>query len=234
MSDSWKRSGAVRRLPMVLAVLAAVLFLALGGLRFVTLDALADNARWLRETAHRWEHIAPILFITANALMLTMLVIPAWFCTILSGVLFGLWLGAAYAVIGTTLGAICVFLAARTGVGGLVERAGPRAAGIAAGFRDDAFKYLLVLRLVPLFPFTLVNIASALGGLPVRTYVLGTLVGIIPSVLIYASIGDVFMDLAAKGQLPDTNLLRQPKFVLPLLGLALLALLPILVRRWRR
>jgi uncharacterized membrane protein YdjX (TVP38/TMEM64 family) len=220
-------------LPLVLAIVAAIVFLALGGTRYVTLAVLADNARWLHETADRWELTAPILFIAANAAMLMALVVPAWFCTIVAGLLFGRWLGTTYALVGTTFGAVGVFLIARAGLSGLTERTGTRAAAVAAGFRSNAFSYMVVLRLVPLFPFTLVNIAAALGRLPLRIYVLGTLVGILPSVLIYASLGDLLMDLARQDQLPDTNLLRQPKFLLPLLGLAVLALLPPLVARWR-
>lgn len=236
MPNSLKRAaiGAAGRLPLLLAVLAAILFLSFGGSRYVTVAALSENARWLRRTAEGWGIAAPLLFIMANAGMLTLLVVPAWFCTMVGGLLFGLWFGTAYALIGTTLGASAVFLAARAGLSGLGPRAGPRTVAIADGFRRNAFNYLVFLRLVPLFPFTLVNVASAVAGIPLRTYVLGTLIGTIPSVFIYASLGDLLMDLAERGALPDTSLLQQPRFLLPLLGLAAVALLPILVARWRR
>ncbi|HUN40525.1 MAG TPA: VTT domain-containing protein [Acetobacteraceae bacterium] len=224
----------VRWLPLAFAVLAALLFVVLGGPQYVTLTALAANARWLRDMAAEWTVFAPVLFVAANALMLMMLVIPAWFCTIAGGLLFGPWLGTACALLGTTLGATGVFLAARSGLGGVVQRAGPYADTIAAGFRTNAFSYLVVLRLVPLFPFTLVNIAGALAGVPLRIYVLGTLVGIVPSVAIYASLGNLLVDFARLGRQPDTNLLWQAKFLFPLLGLAVLALLPVLVGRYRR
>jgi len=117
--------------------------------------------------------------------------------------LFGRWLGTAYALVGTTLGASGVFLSARAGLSDLAERAGSQAGGIAAGFRTNAFIYLVQLRLVPLFPFTLVNIAAALGGLSLRIYVLATLVGILPSVFIYASLGDLLLDPALQDRLPQ-------------------------------
>jgi len=233
---SFKRPavGAARLLPLLLAVAAAIAFVAVGGRHYVTLSVLAANARWLRETAEGWGILAPILFVAANALMLMVLVIPAWFCTIGGGLLFGRWLGTAYALVGTTLGASGVFLSARAGLSDLAERAGSQAGGIAAGFRTNAFIYLVQLRLVPLFPFTLVNIAAALGGLSLRIYVLATLVGILPSVFIYASLGDLLLDPALQDRLPDTNLLLQPRFLIPLLGLAALALLPLFVGRVRR
>jgi uncharacterized membrane protein YdjX (TVP38/TMEM64 family) len=236
MRNSLKRAaiGAAGRLPLLLVVLAAILFLLFGGSRYVTVATLSENARWLRRTAEGWGLAAPLLFIIANAGILTLLVVPSWFCTMVSGLLFGLWFGTAYALLGTTLGALAVFLAARAGLSGLAERAGRHTATIANGFRSNAFNYLVFLRLVPVFPFTLVNVAAALAGIPLPTYVLGTLIGIIPSVFIYASLGDLLMDLAERGTLPDTSLLHQPQFLLPLLGLAALALLPILVARWRR
>ena len=236
MPNSLKRAaiGAAGRLPLLLAVLAAILFLSFGGSRYVTVASLSENARWLRSTADGWGIAAPLLFIIANVAMLTLLVVPAWFCTMVSGLLFGLWFGTVYALLGTTLGASAVFLAARAGLGGLAGRAGRHTATIADGFCRNAFNYLMFLRLVPLFPFTLVNVAAALAGIPLRTYVLGTLIGTIPSVFIYASFGDLLIDLAERGTLPDTSLLHQPRLLFPLLGLGALALLPIIVARWRR
>jgi uncharacterized membrane protein YdjX (TVP38/TMEM64 family) len=222
------------RLPLMFAVLAMVLFLASGGSRYVTIAAIAENARWLRHTAESWGLTAPLLFIIVNAGLLMLLVIPAWFCTIVAGLLFGFWLGAACAIIGTTLGASAVFLAARAGLSGLAEGAGPRAVAIAGGFRRNALSYLVFLRLVPLFPFTLVNVAAALAHIPLQTFVLATLTGTIPSIVIYASFGEMLMDLAEHGGLPDSSLLQQPRFLFPLLGLAALALVPILVARWWR
>jgi uncharacterized membrane protein YdjX (TVP38/TMEM64 family) len=191
----------------------------------------------LRSTAERWGVAAPIIFIAIDAMMLMVLVVPSWLCTMIGGLLFGQWLGTVCALAGTTLGATGVFLAARTGLTGLVERAGPRTTSIAAGFRTHAFGYLLALRLAPLFPFTLVNIAAALSGQSLGSDVLATLIGIIPSVAIHATLGDLLIDLARHGRLPDANLLHQPKFLLPLLGLAGIACLPLLagsVRRWKR
>ncbi|MBV8186364.1 MAG: TVP38/TMEM64 family protein [Alphaproteobacteria bacterium] len=225
---------AARGLPLLLALLAAVLFLALGGTRYVTLAALSEHARWLRHTADDWGIAAPLLFILANAALLMVLVVPAWFCTIVGGLLFGRWLGTAYALLGTTLGACGVFLAARAGLAGVVERAGPRASAIGEEFRKNAWSYLLFLRIVPLFPFVLVNVAAALGRLPLKTYALGTLIGIIPSVLIYASLGDFLMDMAQHDRPPDANPLLEARFLLPLLALAALALLPAIVGRLRR
>ncbi|MFO1084126.1 MAG: VTT domain-containing protein [Reyranellaceae bacterium] len=232
MRNALKRTAA--RLPLLLAVVAGIVFLAFGGARFLSLASLADNARALRQVADDWGKAAPLLFIAVNGALLMLLVVPAWFCAILGGLLFGRWLGLACALIGTTLGASGVFLMARAGLEGLAERAGPRAARVAEGFRNNALSYLVFLRLVPLIPFSVVNFAAALARLKLGTLMLGTLIGIVPSALIYASLGDLLMDLARRGELPESNLLLEPRFLLPLLGLAALALLPIAVERWRR
>ena len=87
---------------------------------------------------------------------------------------------------------------------------------------------------MPIFPFTLVNVVASLAGLRLQTFLIGTFIGIVPGVVIYANIGDLLMEMTTRGTLPDTSLLREPRFFLPLLGLAALALLPIIVRHWRR
>ncbi|MBS0550391.1 MAG: VTT domain-containing protein, partial [Proteobacteria bacterium] len=101
------------------------------------------------------------------------------------------------------------------------------------GFRRHSFSYLLFLRLVPLFPFWLVNIVAALLGMRFDAFVLATVIGIVPAAIVFASVGAGFGGLFDSGQAPDLSVLLQPRLLLPLLGLALLSLLPILVRRRR-
>ena len=116
---------------------------------------------------------------------------------------------------------------------GLTERAGPFVQRLEDGFRRDAFSYLLVLRLIPVVPFIVVNLVPAVIGVPMRTFVLATVIGIAPSTVIYASIGDALSGLAAGEIALDPGVLLQPRFALPLVGLAMLAMLPVLYR-WMR
>ena len=110
--------------------------------------------------------------------------------TITGGVLFGVVIGGAAALVGATIGAICIFLIARSAVGEhLVRRAGPLAERLAEGFRADAFSYLLFLRLVPLFPFWLVNLVPALCGVRLATFAAATAIGIIPATFAFAFVG---------------------------------------------
>jgi uncharacterized membrane protein YdjX (TVP38/TMEM64 family) len=225
---------AWRAAPLVLLMLAGVLFIALGGARHLTFAALAANRQWLVALVAREEGLAAALFTLLYAGLVAALFPEAGLLTMAAGFLFGSLLGTFCVVIGATIGATIVFLVARAGFVGLAARAGPRAERLAMGFRRDALSYLLVLRLVPFFPFWLVNLVAGAAGLPLRTYVVCTLVGIIPSTFIYASLGAGLDALIKAGRRPDIFVLFRPSILLPLLGLAVLSLLPVAYRHWRR
>src|SRR5207237_1324319 len=144
--------------------------------------------------------------------------------------LCGTWIGMLCAIIGATSGATAIFLAARAGLGGLAQRAGPLVAKLEAGFRADAFNYLLVLRLVPIFPFWLVNLVPALVGVRLRSYMLATFLGIIPGTFIYAGLGSGLGEIVKE---PDLGIIFHPGVLLPIVGLAVLALIPVAYRHWR-
>jgi uncharacterized membrane protein YdjX (TVP38/TMEM64 family) len=144
-------------------------------------------------------------------------------------------MGGSLAVIGATIGATLLFLAARTALGDFLRaKAGPSLAAFEAGFRENALSYLLVLRLVPAFPFFLVNLAPAFLGVPLGTYVVGTLLGILPATFVFASIGAGLGAVFDRGEQPDLALVASPAVMLPMLGLAALALIPVAVRQWRK
>jgi uncharacterized membrane protein YdjX (TVP38/TMEM64 family) len=103
-----------------------------------------------------------------------------------------------------------------------------------AGFRKNAFNYLLSLRLIPLFPFWLVNIISGLLALPLPIFISATFLGLIPGAIIYTSIGQNLRGLFEVHQLSLFQLLLTPRFLLPLLALAILALLPLLLGSRKR
>lgn len=223
---------ALRRLaPFGALVAAGVLFVALGAHRYLTLGALAENRAWLCGWAARWGFGAALLYTAIYAALVALSVPGGVVLTIAGGFLFGTWVGGLCAVIGASLGAAGVFLAARAGLGGLARRAGPLAARLEAGFRADAFNYLLVLRLVPLFPFWLVNLVPALAGVGLSTFVIATFIGIIPGTFVYASLGN---GLGALVEQPDLAIIFRPSVFGPLVGLALLALVPVWYKRRRR
>jgi uncharacterized membrane protein YdjX (TVP38/TMEM64 family) len=221
---------SLRRLvPLVAIAVAAAAFLGFGGERYLSFAALAAHRAWLMGLVARWGAAALFLYIAGYAVLTALSVPGAALLTIAGGLLFGTWLGGLAAILGATLGASAIFLAARAGLAGLVARAGPRIARIVAGFRADAFSYLLVLRLVPICPFWLVNLAAGLAGMRIVPYVVATFLGIIPGALVYAGLGNGLGHVVAA---PDRAVLFRPSVLLPLFGLALLALIPTLYRRW--
>jgi uncharacterized membrane protein YdjX (TVP38/TMEM64 family) len=172
----------------------------------------------------------------------------AVFLTVFGGFLFGWFMGGVATVIAATVGAVVVFLVARTSVGdALVARAGPRLKCLAEGFRDDAFSYLLFLRLVPVFPFWLVNLAPAFVGVPLRTFAVATALGIIPGTFAFAFAGagldSVIMGQKAAQQACtaaggtdcfvniDLHALVTSKLLVALVVLGLVSLIPVIVRR---
>jgi uncharacterized membrane protein YdjX (TVP38/TMEM64 family) len=229
-----KRGSFTRRaLPLAVLLVAGLLLVAYAGGPQQVLAKLATNREWLNGLVMRHSLAAAFAYVTIYTSLMLLLWIPPWLCTLIGGFLFGIWLGVPLALVSACSGSAAVFLLARRGLGGLTERAGPFVHRLEDGFRKDAFNYLLVLRLIPVVPFIVVNLVPAVIGVPLRTFVLATAIGIAPSTLIYASIGNALSDVAQGEIALDAGVLLQPQFALPLIGLALLALLPVLYR-WMR
>jgi uncharacterized membrane protein YdjX (TVP38/TMEM64 family) len=224
------RISARRLLPLGLLVAAGLAFVAIGGGRYLNFAALAENRDWLCGLVQHWGFAAGLLYIAVYAGLVALSVPGAAVLTITGGFLFGPWLGTLCAVVGATLGATGIFLATRAGLGGLAQRAGPLVGRLEAGFRADAFNYLLVLRLVFIVPFWLVNLVPALVGVRLSTFMLATFLGIIPGTFVYASFGNGLGDVVGE---PGLGVLLRPSVIGPIIGLVILALVPVGYKRWR-
>ncbi len=223
-----------RLVPAAILLLGLALFLLFGLERYVSFEMLSRHhaaiAAWVADNGL----LAAILFVLAYAVAVAFSLPVAIIVTPLGGFLFGLWIGAILSVIGATVGSVAVFLAARTAFHDLFHaRAGSMLARFEAGFRRDSFSYLLFLRLVPIFPFWLVNIVPALLRMGLWPYTLATLIGIIPAAFVYAGLGSGFGMLFARGEAPDLGIVFERHILLPLLGMALLALIPALYTHLR-
>jgi len=145
--------------------------------------------------------------------------------TLAGGLLFGAFIGAFLAVLGATIGAAVLFLLARSAFAPFVAgRAEGLLGPLRAGLARDGFFYLLSLRLVPVFPFWLLNLAPALLGMAFAPYLAATFFGIIPGTLVFAGIGAGLDEVFLSGASPDLGVIFSPDVLLPLLGLALLSL----------
>jgi uncharacterized membrane protein YdjX (TVP38/TMEM64 family) len=192
-------------------------------------DAILARRDRLREMADGHRLLAVTAFV-ATYIVATSFTLPvAAALSLLGGFLFGAWLGAAAVLVGATAGALLVFLVARSAVGAVLrERAGPLYAKVADNMRENAFAYLLFMRLVPLFPFFLVNLVAALVDIRVRTFVIATALGIAPATFLYVSLGRELGRVSSVGEL------LSPTLIGALTGLGLIALAPVLYRQWRR
>jgi uncharacterized membrane protein YdjX (TVP38/TMEM64 family) len=217
-----------RWLPLGILVAGLILFLVFGGNRYLSFDMLRQHRDELVQFVAAHSVAAPLCFVLAYTCMIAFSLPGALLMTVLGGFLFGTYLGAACSVIGASAGATLLFLAARTSVGAILEaRAGPFLHKMEEGFQRNALSYLLVLRLVPLFPFWLVNLVPAFLNVPLRTYVLGTVLGIIPGGLVFASIGSGLGEVLDAGRKPELDILFNKSVLLPMIGLAVLALIPV-------
>ena len=148
--------------------------------------------------------------------------------------MFGPYLGTLYVVVGATVGAVGVFLAAKYAVGDILRvKAGPAIKRMEKGFCENEMSYMLILRLVPLFPFWLVNLVPAFLGVSLRAYTIGTLVGIIPGAFVYTLVGDGAGAVLDTGASLSLDIIFAPRFFAPIIGLAVLACIPIVYKKMK-
>ena len=172
------------------AVLAVALFFSLDLGRFLTLAALKANRQALADY-YALHQVATVAGFMGLYIVQTALSLPgAAILSLAAGAIFGSVLGTLYAIIAATVGATLAFLVTRYLLRDtILEKFGPRLEGINRELEARGFNYLLFLRLVPLFPFFLINLAAGLTRLPLRVFVLGTLIGIIPGGFVYVNAG---------------------------------------------
>lgn len=240
-----------RWLPLAVLVAAIAAFFAAGLDRYFTFAALADNYAALKAfVADQW--LTAMLAFAAVYIVSTALSLPLGaVLTIGGGLLFGWWQNALIVIFAATVGASILFWIAKTSIGEfLKERAGPRLQKLRKGFQEDEVNYMLFLRLVPAFPFALVNFAPGVLGVSFFTYFWTTLVGIAPGTAAYSFAGEGLASvierqaemrescLAAGGDdcgfSLDPSALVTPQLLIAFAALGVVALIPPVVKRLRR
>lgn len=236
--------------PAVIVALMALGF-SLGLHKYLTLESIAANRAALQAYTDQHLFLALGLFMLIYIAAVALSFPGASVLTILAGLLFGWFAGGAAAVISATIGAVILFKIVNTSFGDvLVKKAGPMLSRINAGFAADAFNYLLFLRLVPAFPFWLVNIAPALANVKLRTFALATLIGIIPGTFAFAFVGEGLDSLiTAQKAIHDTCVVAKGASACPfelsvsslitkelLIAFAVLgvvSLIPVALKKWK-
>ncbi len=222
-----------RKVP-ILVVLAVALVGAFTLRDHLSFAALSDNRERLlalRDAHYLW---TALIFVFAYIVIVAFSLPGATVATLTGGFLFGVFPGALFNVAAATLGAIAVFLAARAGFGAAmsarIEERGGAAARLQASLRENEWSVLLLMRLVPAVPFFLANLIPAFVGTRLWRFAVTTFVGIIPAAIVYTSVGAGLGEVFARGGTPDLSVIFTPAVLLPLLGLAALAALPIVLR----
>lgn len=223
-----------RRTTWKKVALAAVLlgglgaFFALGGPRYLSFETLKEHRDDL--LAFKTRHFAGMLVATAvvYALAVALSVPGGVLMSLTVGFLFGRWVGTGVVVVAATVGATCAFLAARYLFADAARRRmGPRLQRLSHGFEEDAFNYLLFVRLVPIFPFWLMNLVPAFTPIRTRTFMVATAIGILPGSFVFVNLGESLLRIHSARDLLSTTVLVS--FTL----LGVLALVPVVVKKVR-
>lgn len=250
--ESAKPSSPIRRwAPLGVLLAALVTAYATGLHEYLSLTTIAENRDGLIGFVESNYILAIVGFAVVYSASVALSLPGASLLTILGGFLFGWLIGGAVTVLAATAGAVIIFIVAQTSLGdALADKAGPWMSKFRSGFREDAFSYMLFLRLVPVFPFWLVNIAPAVAGVPLGVYAITTLVGIIPGTFAFSVLGsglDSIIEaqkkaheacIAEKGAEHcsfslDTGALITPELLAAFAALGAVALIPVIIKKVR-
>jgi len=223
----------LKKLWIALAVVALLVALRFSGLgELLSFETLARH----RATLGGWVAENPVLsalgFVSIYAAAAAFALPGAIWLTLGGGFLFGAVLGTALTVAGATIGATLLFLFAQRVFGAdALRKLGPKAEALARGIQANAWSYLLVLRLVPLFPFFLVNLVSAFCGVRPVVFIATTVLGIIPGTAVVSLSGAGLGRVLDAGGTPSLSGILTPEIIMALCGLAALALLAIPLKK---
>ncbi|WP_235856061.1 TVP38/TMEM64 family protein [Mesobaculum littorinae] len=216
----------------VVAVLGAVLLRD-----WLSFETLAQNRTRLLEFRDA-NYLACVLVFMAAYIAVVAFSLPGGtIATLTGGFLFSTFPGVVFNVTAATIGATAIFLAARWGLGDRLARRMEAGDGlirrIKAGIDESQWEMLFLIRLVPAVPFFVANLVPAFVAVPLWRFVVTTFLGIIPGTLVFTSVGAGLGAVFASGGRPDLGIIFEPRVLLPILGLCVLAALPILLKALR-
>jgi uncharacterized membrane protein YdjX (TVP38/TMEM64 family) len=233
------KAAAVGALGKKLALIGVFVALLVGFFIFdldslISYQGLAENEAALKRAVAENRLITILAYMAVYIAAVAFSLPGALWLSLAGGLMFGTWAGGVIIVISATLGASGLFVAARYIIGdALRARPGPALQKFEAAFNRDAWSYMLVLRLLPIFPFFIVNLGAALVGVRFPIFLLTTFFGIVPGTFVFASIGNGISVLLQSGERPDLSVMQSPEILGPLVALAVLSLAPIIWRRMK-
>jgi uncharacterized membrane protein YdjX (TVP38/TMEM64 family) len=228
-----KSNITISKVILIVAVISAIIgFFTMGFDSYLSFETLRNNRGKLLDWYNHHYLITMVLFILTYTLVVALSLPGAIWMTLVGGFIFGTLQGTVLAVVSATLGAFIVFILVqfclvdffRAKTGKAVEK-------MEAGFKSNALSYLIFLRLVPVFPFWLVNLVPAFLRLPVRTFIIGTSIGIIPGTALFCWVGSGLGVVLDTGDALDPlEILLRPEVIGPIIGLGILSLIPIIYK----
>lgn len=202
---------------------------------YLTFEALKENRMLLQNFVSESFSLSLMIFFFVYVIAIALSLPGGAVMSITGGFLFGNILGTALVVSAATLGATLLFLIAKTTLGEMLHhKAGPWLEKMKKGFQNNAFYYLLTLRLVPLFPFFVVNLVPAFLGVKIRDYILATFIGIIPGSFVFVSVGTGIGSVFDRGEVFSASSVLTPEVLIALLGLGALSLLPVAFKYFKK
>ncbi len=227
-----KINSVKRFLPLVLLGVVAAIVFYFDLHTYLTYEALREHRETLTTFVAQRFVVAAIIFVFIYSISTALSLPGGAILSITGGFLFGGITGGLLVVVGATIGATLVFLAAKSVLGdSLRKRAGPWLKKMEDGFKENAFNYLLVLRLIPIFPFFVVNLVPAFLGVPLGVYIIGTFIGIIPATFVFTFAGAGIGAVLDSGEGFSVSAILTPQIIVALIGLAVLAVLPVIYKK---
>lgn len=222
-----------RWIMLILLVIGIICFFYFHLYSYLTFTSLKKYHSILQQWTEQHYFLTILSYMLIYVLAVAISVPGAVYITLAGGLLFGP-IATLYVVISATIGATILFLAVRTALGEwLAKSAKGWIKKMEKGFQENAFNYMLLLRLIPIFPFWVINIVAALLDVRLSTFIIATLIGIIPGSFVYVMVGNSLNEVFQKNQTPNLNIIFTPSILLPLLGLAILAVLPVIYKKWK-
>lgn len=226
----------VRRLPLI-AILTVAAIGAFTLRDYLSFEALAENREALIAFRDANYLLTVLVFIAAYIVIVAFSLPGAAIATLTGGFLFATFPGALFNIIGATIGATLIFMAARWGLGEKLAAKMDSSEGavkkIKGAIDDNQWEALFLIRLVPAVPFFVANLVPALVGVPLFRFVVTTFLGIIPGSVVYTSVGAGLGEVFARDETPNFGIIFEPHILLPILGLCALAALPIVLKAVR-
>lgn len=227
------KSGLMRHLPLIIILGVAVVG-AITLKDYISFDALRDNREALIAFRDANFVMTVLAFLIAYVVIVAFSLPGALVATLTGGFLFGTFGGSALSVTAATVGATVIFLAARYGLGEKLKARMDASQGtvrkIKEGIDENQWSMLFFLRLVPVVPFFVANLVPAFLAVPLHRYVISTFLGIIPGSLVYSSVGAGLGTVFERGESPNLGIIFEPHILLPILGLSLLSVLPVIIK----